>query len=119
MNNEVSGEIRRDEKGRFLKGYSGNPPGRPVDAPMFALNQAIRIYRKHKKKDVMYHFVEQAFLDNKVLIALMKKVIADKVSGEFKGEGLGDTNIIIFNGSKQTGESLIDRIKNNSKRISE
>lgn len=38
---------------------------------------------------------------------------------QLKGESLGDTNIVIHNnGVKSNGDSLIDRIKNNSKTVS-
>ena len=104
---------------RWKPGESGNLKGRPPVPEIEELRQAIRIARKKRgNRSILVHFVERAYVNDQVLIALAKKLIPDKVSGEFKGEGLGDTNIIILNGSRPNGESLIDRIKNNSKTIS-
>lgn len=103
MNSVQTGTIKRDALGRWVKGQSGNPAGRPGNPATLALNEAIRLYRKKKKKDLIWHFVEQAFVDNQVLIALMKKLLPDKMAGDIKGEGLGDTKVVIIANGKNYG----------------
>ena len=63
---------------RWKKGQSGNPKGSKKRKTCFAaLEEAIKSVEKTKDKTLMEHFVEQAYTDNHVLVALMKKVVAD------------------------------------------
>lgn len=71
---------------RFPPGVSGNPYGRPKGSTsafsMEALVRATKNVEKRKKKKILEHFVEQAFKDNAVLIALMRKFAPDLKSIE-------------------------------------
>jgi len=70
----------------FVKGQSGNPKGRPKKPTIEALEKAIKKVERKKKKKLMEHFVEQAFDDNGVLVALLKKMLPDlkQVEGVIK-----------------------------------
>ena len=71
-------KVKRDKNGRFIKGSApANPKGRPPSSNMEKLLDAIDDVQKKENKNIFEHFVEQAFLDNKVLIALFRKLIAD------------------------------------------
>lgn len=60
-------------------GVSGNPKGRPTNPAIVILDQAIKAVQKRRgrKPTLVEHFVEQAFKDNRLLIAIMKKKIPD------------------------------------------
>lgn len=56
-----------------------NTVGRPPAGKAFVeqLREAITVVAKAKGKTLMQHAVEQAYTDNVVLVALMKKLIPD------------------------------------------
>lgn len=63
------------------------PPRKPeVELLRFALEEA---KKQNNGKDFLVHFVEKAYTDTNVAIALAKKLIPDKI----QGEGFGNTNI--------------------------
>ena len=63
------------------KGKSGNPAGRPKKGKthLEALEKAIRDHENKTGQNLWEHFVKQAFVDNKVMIALGKKLVADRL----------------------------------------
>ena len=71
---------------RWEKGVCGNKNGRPKKPEIHALREAIQKVQKERKSDLLEHFVRQAFEDNKVLVALAKKIIPDlsSISGELE-----------------------------------
>lgn len=64
------------------KGETGNPHGRPPAGQAFVeqLRVAIVEVGAERGKTLMRHAVEQAYVDNVVLVALVKKLIPDEDS---------------------------------------
>ncbi|HDZ14716.1 hypothetical protein LCGC14_1961150, partial [marine sediment metagenome] len=60
----------------WTKGVSGNPKGRPKKPLSEKFEAAVRKVEKIKGKPLFEHFVEQAYEDNNVLVAVMKKRIS-------------------------------------------
>ena len=80
----------RDKNGRFAKGNCGGP-GRKADGesiPML-LQAAINKVQKKLGRDLLEHFVERAYEDDKVLVALMRKLIPDQIKGQVDGDLTG------------------------------
>ena len=64
----------------WVKGVSGNPKGPPQNPEIEELRQAIRAARKKNgNRSILFHFVERAYFNDAVLIALIKKLIPDKI----------------------------------------
>jgi len=62
---------------RWKKGQSGNPKGLQKGEARTLLDEAIAAVGIVKKKTLFRHAVEQAYVDNKVLVAILKKVVPD------------------------------------------
>lgn len=94
-------ETIRNSKGRFVKGQSGNPKG--INAgrkPVLDLYEALDKACKKHKKSFLRHFVERAYSNDQVAIALARKIIPDKLEGEgFAGD---QQHILIVRDSKQS-----------------
>ena len=63
-----------------MKGISNNPDGRPNlrEASSQKLRDIIkRVAKRHNNKSLITHAVEQAYKDNTVLIAIMRKILPD------------------------------------------
>lgn len=61
----------------FKKGKSGNPKGRVKKPQAEELRIAIKLVEGRKKKKFLIHIVEQAYEDNKLAAAVLKKFIPD------------------------------------------
>lgn len=63
----------------WTKGVSGNPNGRPNHAANYfsisAFADAVKTVEASKRKLLYVHMVEQAFEDNRVLIALIPRIV--------------------------------------------
>jgi len=67
------------------KGQSGNVNGRPKGSKnklTLALQEAIEQVEKDKGKTLFRHFVERGFKSDNVLVALVRKLLADKTQVE-------------------------------------
>lgn len=68
---------KRDESGKWKKGYSGNPNGRPTTDLLTDLQDAIKVQGRKKGKTLVQHFVQRAYEEDKVLISIFKKLLPD------------------------------------------
>ena len=73
----VEKRINHKENGKFAHGNCANPTGRPKKPEIEALRKAVKAVEKDKDKTLLRHFVEQAYEDKNVLVALMKKFLPD------------------------------------------
>lgn len=80
--------------GSWKKGESGNPNGRPRSSEIEELRRAIKSVERKKKKRLFAHFIERAFKSDAVLVATIKKLVADKTQVE--GILDGDLNITVI-----------------------
>jgi hypothetical protein len=80
----------------FRKGESGNPKGRPKDPLIAEMREALETVEKKKHKKLLIRFFEQAFTNDKVLIAAVKKIAPDlqHSTGELKVKELPPITII-------------------------
>ncbi len=80
----------RDKKGRFGANNNANPNGRPRNSEIDEFRAAIaRVQKQQDRIPIFDHFVEEAYKDNTVLIALMRKMLPDlkMVEADIKTEG--------------------------------
>lgn len=71
----VKQEENRDQLGRFREGISGNPNGRPKGSIAKAVDEALEEVEITKGKSLLKHLVERAYTSDKVLIAIVNKLI--------------------------------------------
>jgi len=74
--------------GRFAPGVSGNPAGRVLAPEREELRLALEYAKKKNKKSFLRHFVERAFKNDMVAVALAKKLLPDKIEGSGELQGL-------------------------------
>jgi len=76
------------EATQYKKGKSGNPKGKPKGALDFLtlLRIAIKKVGKKKKISLIEHAVERAYVSDVVLVAILKKIIADVEDINLKGD---------------------------------
>lgn len=84
----------------FVKGQSGNPKGRPKkgESHMCHLEKALQKISEEKKKPFWEHVLEQAYSDNKVLIALMHKLVPNLEKSDLT-HNLDQVRLLITRGS--------------------
>lgn len=78
---------------RWKKGETGNPNGRPRKPEVDLLRNALEKARKGHRIDFLEHFVERAYENDNVAIALARKLIPDKIFSELEHKfniGLGE-----------------------------
>lgn len=71
----------------WVKGQSGNPKGRKRtgESHLEKLEKAVAEHERKTGQNLWAHFVERAFKDDRVMIALGRKLIADKSTQEIEG----------------------------------
>lgn len=72
----------RDEKGRFKEGN----PGKPKGAISYSkkLDEALEEIETEEGKSLFKRFIKRAFINDKVLVAAMKKFVSDKSHTELE-----------------------------------
>jgi hypothetical protein len=86
--------------GKFGPGNVANPHGRPAKPEIEELRQALAIVAKTQNKEFLIHFIERAYQNDMVAVALAKKILPDKIEGQGFGDGI---KIIIVREKKGTG----------------
>lgn len=71
----------RNEKGQFTKGHKF-ARGRPKKPEIEELRNAIKQVEQEKKEKLLVHFIRRAFKNDNVMVAAIKKLIADKTQAE-------------------------------------
>ena len=93
-------------------GQSGNLAGRPRKgaSAIEALEDALAIVEKKRKKSFLRHFVEQAYKNNRVAIALFNKLIPD--CRDLPTEQTSRTKIYIIHPVDKDGKTLDGKAPN-------
>lgn len=93
----------------WKKGQSGNLNGRPKRQNSYdALLEAIAIVEKKQDKSILRHFIEQAFLDNKVLVAAMKKIMPDMQAVSVSADESLQTLTVVFRTPEPEPQNMPD-----------
>ena len=102
-----TGDNRSKTDGKFKPGTSGNPAGRPRKPEIALLREAISKVQANKEKDLLEHYVERAFENDRVLVALGKKIIPDlsSVQGSLDVKYESLTDLIAAVQAKRNGNS--------------
>lgn len=81
MNEE---KLQKSARHKFPSGdkWNGNRNGRPRAPEVEELRKALDKAKKENNKSFLDHFVQRAFRDDTVAIALAKKILPDKMVGE-------------------------------------
>lgn len=74
----------RDETGRFTEGNQANPDGRPRGSKNYTtlLEEAIKDYESRTGKKLFDRLIERAFINDNVMLNVIKKFVPDKTSTE-------------------------------------
>ena len=103
-------EIRgyTDETGKFKEGN----PGKPKGAISYSkrLDEALNKIETTGNKDLFEKFINRAFVDDKVLIAAMKKFVPDMEKSEISG---ADGEPIVINLIPVSSKQDVDKLENN------
>jgi hypothetical protein len=68
----------------WKKGVSGNPNGRPPNPIRTQLDKALKDVEKRHKKSIIEHALHEAYKDNTLLAAILRKLLPDLKSVEAK-----------------------------------
>ena len=86
----------------FKKGQSGNPNGRPRGTnEIQQLRDAMKRAARRNKVDLIDHFCNTAYIDSRVLVALMKKILPDKKESDVAFTG--ELDVIMLPGKVEKG----------------
>jgi len=90
----------------WAKGKSGNLNGRPRDPIVAEMREALREVEKRKRKKLLVRFFERAFVNDKVLIAAVKKIVPDlqHTTGGLDSETIKSLADFLNNGKNENDE---------------
>ena len=91
---------------RWKKGESGNPNGRPRKPEAEMLREALEKAKNKLGKDFIEHFVELAYRNPQVAIALAKKLLPDQLLGK----GFSNEAVNYFHNIQIEGKTLEELI---------
>lgn len=114
---EATALVTKKGPHRWKKGQTGNPNGRPKAPDMQLLREAITKCEAKYKKPIYEMFVEMAYRHKDVMVALMKKLVADQSHSHVEGEGFGDRYTFIQGGQQidtRTMSRLVDLLRERS-----
>lgn len=88
---KAPGKGRDPKNGRFLPGISGNPKGRPLGSGYIdEFKNVLAAKEKAEKKSILEHLIERAFDDDRVLIAVVDRMLPTLKAVEMSGSvGVG------------------------------
>jgi len=104
MEDELADKTAEKPRGRpFELGNSANPDGRPKGSKNYLtlLEDAIKDYETEKGKKLFKRLIERAFINDTVLINVIKKFIPDKTHTEISGTEPLKFEVEILNGNKK------------------
>lgn len=94
---------KRDKKGRLLKGQGSlNPGGRPKDmrTAQAELYKCLKKVQKKQGKNFLQDYIERAYKDKAMAIALLKKLVPDLKAIEVDKETKDTWQIVLQNFAK-------------------
>lgn len=95
-------KVVRDKSGRFPKGISGNPKGHNQFTSLVPLLEALKKSGEKYNEDFWEFVASKVRTSDAVLIAILKKLLPDKV----QGEGLNDNIKIVIVRENKTNERI-------------
>ena len=96
--------VGHDKKGRFAKGNCANPKGNNQFTSLAPLLEALKKHGKKQNQDFWDMVAERVWLNETVLIAVLKKILPDQVKGEGFG---GNQHILIVRDAPKCGTDRI------------
>jgi hypothetical protein len=91
---DTSRQVVRDSDGRFVKGCSGNPKGSNQYNSIVPLIEALEKAGTKQNEKFWDMVARKAFCDERVLIAVLKKLIPDNL--KLEGEGFAKDRTLIL-----------------------
>jgi hypothetical protein len=84
--------------GKWQKGQSGNPKGAKKSEARILIQKAIEKVGKERGKSLWQHLIEEAYVDNTVLIAVARKFAPDLKSLDASVELRDAFRLVLSNG---------------------
>ncbi len=92
----------------WKKGVSACPTGRPKGCKnkfsLEAFQEALNVVEKNKKKSLYRHIIERAFDDDRVLIALISRIVPAIEIVKSEDEELKDTELVFTSVPLKNGQ---------------
>lgn len=104
--------ILRDNKGRILPGQTSLNPGgrsRSMKTAQAMLHKALKKVEKRRGKKFLEHYIEQAFNDKTLAVALLKKLVPDLKAVEVDSDTKEVWNVVLQTFNKKN-KSIDDNV---------